>query len=288
MAAGWQQQHGTLQLRDQSVHWARLKKTADVEQLGSEGAPLPLILLHGAGVSGAVTWGGFLPHFTHYTDIVIPDLRGAGKTHFPSGDERAFTMDEVLDDLEALMREQGIERFDVAGYSFGGLAAMLLKARLGDRINRLTLLEPALLERMDREASVRIREHYTCAASAIREGRTAEEGITQFLDLIAPKRSRDPRVESVAIKRLGRRHEGFAHALDCVTQAIKHTDREALLARQGRVLSVVGGRSPHAMREYHHYLGEAYPAWRYVELSETDHSLPFQKPRQLVELIERR
>lgn len=37
--------------------------------------PRRLLLLHGGGVDGAVTWGGILPHITHWQEILVPDLQ---------------------------------------------------------------------------------------------------------------------------------------------------------------------------------------------------------------------
>lgn len=266
---------------DQSVYWQRLvREEGDLER--------PLLLLHGAGLSGAVCWGGLLPHFTRYRDVLIPDLRGAGRTVHPEGRDVPFLMADVIDDICELLDQQQIADLDVAGYSFGGLAAMLLKTRLGERIHHMTLLEPALLERMDRSLTIKVRDEYSTAARIIREGESPVAGVGHFLDLISPHRTRDPRVEEVAVRRLARRHEGFAHALDCVTAAISTTCRDTLLRCQHDVISVVGGNSSESMKHYHRHLAATQADWSFHELPDTDHSLPFQKPRFLACLIERR
>ncbi|MCM2131984.1 alpha/beta fold hydrolase [Larsenimonas rhizosphaerae] len=281
MAKGWQQLHGRMARVDQCVYWQRLVRAeGDLTR--------PLLLLHGAGLSGAVCWGGLLPHLSRYRDVLIPDLRGAGRTVHPGGRDVPFSMADVIDDISELLDQQQIADMDIAGYSFGGLAAMLLKARLGERIHHMTLLEPALLERMDRALTIRVRDEYSAAARIIREGESPVEGVGHFLDLISPHRTRDSRVEEVAVRRLARRHEGFAHALDCVTAAISTTCRETLLSCQHDVISVVGGNSPQSMKDYHHHLAETRTGWSFHELPDTDHSLPFQKPRFLAGLIERR
>ena len=40
-----------------------------------------LVLLHGAGVGGEITWSDFLPYLTHWQRIVIPDLKGMGDSY---------------------------------------------------------------------------------------------------------------------------------------------------------------------------------------------------------------
>ncbi|GHB11979.1 hypothetical protein GCM10007159_37720 [Modicisalibacter luteus] len=207
-------------------------------------------------------------------------------TQDSDGQERGFTLEDVATDIEAVLHARGCERLDtVVGYSFGGLVAMRLKQRMGRRIARMCLIEPALLEREDRAKMIQVREAYAEAAERIRQAETPEAGIVAFLDLIAPNRSRNPRAERMSIARLAHRPLGFANALDCVTQAVRHMDREALLKNQEAVISIVGGKSPEAMKNYHALLANSRSDWVYRELPGTDHSLPFQKPRRIASLL---
>ncbi|MCK0715387.1 alpha/beta fold hydrolase [Chromohalobacter sarecensis] len=272
-------QQGILARPDQQCHWRRLERR--------EGAG-NVVMLHGAGVAAELTWGPMVTYLDTWRTFLMPDLRGMGATRAADGRERPFSLDEVVDDVEALLDAQNIDQCDVMGYSFGGLVAMRLKQRLGARIGRMMLLEPALLEREDHATMVRVRDGYAEAARAIREAPTPEAGIVAFLDLIAPHRSRNPRAERMMIRRLAHRPLGFANALDCVTDAVRHLDRDALLEAQCDVTSVVGGKSLAAMQAYHAALARHRTDWRYIELPGTDHSLPFQKPRRLAALLQER
>lgn len=271
-----------LALPDQHLFWQRLERAVFSASAGSR----PLLMLHGAGVAGALTWGPLCAYLERRSLIVIPDLRGAGESRFPSGEEAPFELDQVVDDVIALLDAQALDCVDVAGYSFGGLVAMRLKQRQPERVANTLLLEPALLERADHAMMVRVREGYAVAAEEIRAAPTPEAGITRFLDLISPHRSRNPRVERMTVGRLAQRHLGFANALDCVTRAVRTLDRAALLAAQRNVTSVVGGKSLEAMKRYHAELAAGRADWNYLELPGTDHSLPFQKPRRLAALID--
>ncbi|SOC58104.1 Pimeloyl-ACP methyl ester carboxylesterase [Chromohalobacter canadensis] len=268
---------GTLVRPDQLCHWRRLERRAGAGKV---------VMLHGAGVAAELTWGPMVTYLDAWRTFLMPDLRGMGATRAADGHERPFSLDEVVDDVEALLDAQDIDRCDVMGYSFGGLVAMRLKQRLGARIGRTMLLEPALLEREDRATMVRVREGYAEAARAMREAPTPEAGIVAFLDLIAPNRSRNPRAERMMIRRLAHRPLGFANALDCVTDAVRHLDRDALLEAQRNVTSIVGGKSLAPMQAYHSTLAQRRSDWRYIELPGTDHSLPFQKPRRLASLLQ--
>ncbi|MDW5376730.1 alpha/beta hydrolase [Halomonas sp. HP20-15] len=278
MHADFALHQGVLRRPDQLCAWRRLER-ADGRGCGT------LLLLHGAGVAGELTWGAMVGYLNAWQTLLIPDLRGMGKTHDPDHGERSFELDAVVDDVLALLDEQRIERLAVVGYSFGGLVAMRLKQRLGERIGGLGLLEPALLERADHAAMVQVREHYAEAAERLRGLGDPGAGVAAFLDLIAPNRTRNPRAERLSHRRLARRPLGFANALDCVTRAVHRLDREALLADQRNVISLVGGKSLEPMKDYHAALDSARDDWRFVEVPGTDHSLPFQKPRRIGELL---
>ncbi|MFC6672803.1 hypothetical protein [Marinobacterium aestuariivivens] len=70
-----------------------------------------------------------------------------------------------------------------------------------------------------------------------------------------------------------------------MTRAIGELDREQLVAAQGDVSSFIGGRSVEPMHQYHCQLAERLPNWHYFLVAGTDHSLPFQKPRQIGRLM---
>ncbi len=280
MHADYLLEQGRLERHDQRVAWRHLRRKEDA---GGEGA---LLLLHGAGVAGRLTWQPMVGYLSRWRHIIVPDLRGMGQTHDLDERERAFALDDVVDDIEAVLAARDMERLDaVVGYSFGGLVAMRLKQRMGEGISRLGLIEPALLEREDHAVMVQVREAYAEAAERIRQADTPEAGIVAFLDLIAPNRARNPRAERLSIMRLAYRPLGFANALDCVTQAVRDLDRETLLQAQENVISIVGGKSLEAMKRYHAQLERSRADWVYRELPGTDHSLPFQKPRRLSSIL---
>jgi len=70
------------------------------------------------------------------------ELPGHGKsTPFP----QPFSSDLVAQTVEQLVDRLGIERFSVMGFSFGGVLAMKVLARLERRIERMILLSPAVI-----------------------------------------------------------------------------------------------------------------------------------------------
>lgn len=238
-----------------------------------------LVLLHGAGVAGEDTWQALLVHLDQWSEILVPDLRGMGQTVSPDGQEYSYTAAEVVADVAALTESLGWQQFDLAGYSMGGLVAMLYKQQHSERVMKQFLLEAAAVDRGDWQESLLLRQSYIQAAEHLSSH--PQEGVKQFLDAISPNRKVSPQVEKLTIARLAQRPLGFANALNCVTEAMQSIDREALIAAQGDVTSFIGGNSVTAMHDYQRALAARLPNWHYFMISGTDHSLPFQKPRQI-------
>ncbi|MEH6812950.1 MAG: alpha/beta hydrolase, partial [Motiliproteus sp.] len=213
-----------------------------------------LLLLHGAGVAGEFTWGYMLEHLDHWSEILVPDLRGMGATQYPDQLEHTYSAEEVLGDVISLLDHLGWWAVDLGGYSFGGLICMLFKQLHPSRVHKQFLLEPALLDRFSMDEVVALRDRYSQAAQMLRQQRDPEQGIKVFLDTISPNRIPSPKSEQMIIERLGHRAEGFANALDAVSDASRRLDRGQILAAQQHVSCFIGGRSVDAMHQYHQYL----------------------------------
>ena len=244
-----------------------------------------LLLLHGGGVAGKITWGGVLPHLKHWNEILVPDLRGTGKTRYPDHKEYGFEAEEVVADLAALLDYLAWEKFDLGGYSYGGLIAMLLKAARPAAVENTYLLEPALLVKMNDEESARSHEMILHAAKRLRDLENIGEGLELFLDAISPQRIRGSKNEEIILHRLSHRPAGLASAIECVSRAAKQLDRTALIAVQANVSSFIGGRSHpdiyHRCRE----IAASRNDWTCHLIQGADHALPFQKPEVIAELM---
>ncbi|MBU2966391.1 alpha/beta hydrolase [Amphritea sp. 2_MG-2023] len=250
-----------------------------------EGKPRRLVMLHGAGVAGQDTWAAIAMLVNQWDEILIPDQRGTGNTRYPNGEEYAFTVTELVNDIGSLVDHLGWWQFDLAGYSMGGMVALIYKQRYHDRVQKQYLLEAAVLDRPSWESTVDLRHQFSAAAEQLKQDQ-AETGIKAFLDTISPNRKITPQAELLTIQRLGARPIGFANALNCVTETINSIDREALVAAQGDVTSFIGGQSVDLMHQYQRDLAERLPNWHYFMVPGTDHSLPFQKPRQIARIMD--
>ncbi|MBS4098085.1 MAG: alpha/beta fold hydrolase [Sulfuricella sp.] len=267
----------TLQLPAQTVFYRLLRRPA-----------LPsrrLLLLHGGGVAGKLTWGGILPHLEHWDEILVPDLRGGGKTHYPDHHDHNFVAEEVVGDLEALLDHLGWTEFDLGGYSFGGLIAMLLKTVRPAAVGSTYLLEPALFGKMSDAETVASRELMLHAAKRLRQLEYVDEGLQLFLDAVAPNRNRGSKNEEIVRGRLAHRPAGLACAIECVFEASRRLDRRALVTAQHDVSAFIGERSHPEVYRLCQDIAASRDDWHCHLIQGADHALPFQKPEAIAALI---
>lgn len=105
------------------------------------GSGSPVIVLHGG--PGA-HYDYLLPGFDALApghQLIYYDQRGGGKS--PVSRETPVGWREHVSDLEALRIQWGLERLTIAGYSWGGLLAMLYATQFPARVERLALISAA-------------------------------------------------------------------------------------------------------------------------------------------------
>ena len=107
----------------------------EVEVFGADDAPV-LIAHHGAPGLGSraeprATFGPFADTFR----VIVFDARGSGE----SGGTEPYTHEQWAADVEGLRQWAGVERFVMAGGSYGGFISMEYAIRHPDRVSALVL-----------------------------------------------------------------------------------------------------------------------------------------------------
>lgn len=251
------------------------------------------LLLHGAGVAGEITYSPMLPYLTQWRWMLVPDLKGMGESFHSHGEEEAVTIDELTDEIEALLAHLKWDDFDAVAYSLGGLVALNLNYRRQQQDKpkvKMALLEPASLDREDLSNLMEVRLKYRHASKLIRETGDVELGVAQFMDGVSPNRRKHPVAEATTQSRLAHRPFGFAYALDAVTNHVEIMSqdpslREALIDASEQVFLFSGELSHEALKQHYELLNQKKSTWEHKVMSACDHSLPFQKPRQIANHI---
>lgn len=95
-----------------------------------------LVLLHGFSRSGAI-WKPFITEFSKHFQLIIPDLRGHGRSTNPS---KSFTLRQSAQDVLALLDALHISRFRAIGISAGGMTLLHMATTQPERVESMVLV----------------------------------------------------------------------------------------------------------------------------------------------------
>jgi pimeloyl-ACP methyl ester carboxylesterase len=99
------------------------------------GAGPPLVLLHGALMT-IEDFGELLPALAATRQVIALEQQAHGRT---ADIDRPLRYDQMADDTAALLRQLGIERADLFGYSMGGGIALQIAIRHPELVRKLVV-----------------------------------------------------------------------------------------------------------------------------------------------------
>jgi pimeloyl-ACP methyl ester carboxylesterase len=102
-----------------------------------------VLFVHGLAESGEA-WRAWVPHFARHYRVVRIDLRGFGRST-PMCADHEWSMDELLDDIEALIDHLGCKQVHLIGAKSGGSMALAMAALRPQRVRTLTGVTPPIL-----------------------------------------------------------------------------------------------------------------------------------------------
>jgi pimeloyl-ACP methyl ester carboxylesterase len=116
------------------------------------GAGQPLVLLHGAFSAIGTSFGSVLPELAKTRQVIAFELQAHGRT---ADIDRPLSIEQMADDTAAALRQLGIERADIFGYSLGAGVGLHVAIRHPEVVRKLVLasvtynksgLHPGLME----------------------------------------------------------------------------------------------------------------------------------------------
>ena len=107
-----------------------------------EGSGPPLVLMHG--------WPGFwyewhkvIGPLADYYDVIVPDHRGYGDSEKPDLDDISlYTLEQAIDDIDALLGALGIEQAYVVGHDWAALMMHKFVRKYRHRVIRAMTFDP--------------------------------------------------------------------------------------------------------------------------------------------------
>ena len=139
-----------------------------------EGHGRPLVLLHAAMCTIEVCFGKLRPAFTQGWRTITPELQGHGRT---ADIERPLGMDQMTEDVAALLRQLEVKDADFFGWSIGGGITLRLAIKHPELVHKAVVfgvqysndgLAPGVLESLKTvkadDMPPRFREGYASVA----------------------------------------------------------------------------------------------------------------------------
>ncbi len=161
-------------------------------------------LIHG-GPGG--DHSGFKPGFTPLADkmqLVYFDHRGQGRS--AKGDPALYTLDENVEDMEALRRHLGLGPIVSIGTSYGGMVAMAHAARYPASVSHLVLIVTAAHGGFIARAQQILKERATAEQIAVCDilwagGFATSEELRRYYEVMGPLYSRHHDAAAAALTR---------------------------------------------------------------------------------------
>ncbi len=132
----------------------------------------PIVMLHGIR--------GYARTFASLAQALLPrfrtiayDQRGRGESDWDP--LRRYYNQDYVRDLEAVVEQLGLRRFDLLGHSMGGIAAYVYAAANPDRIRRLVIEDAGPGASADSSGSIRIRQELLSAPASFESWDAAVE-----------------------------------------------------------------------------------------------------------------
>ena len=104
------------------------------------GSGEPLLLLHGFTMCGTGDWNFAADKLAKNHHLIIPDLRGHGRSTNPSG---IFTMRQSSEDIRALLDHLGVKKVRAIGISAGAMTLLHLASKYPERVESMVLIGAA-------------------------------------------------------------------------------------------------------------------------------------------------
>lgn len=250
-----------------------LLDTVDLAYSESGNGP-PLVLLHGLG-SGQRDWELQTPAFAPAYRVIIPDLRGHGRSPKPRGHYR---MSQLAADVALLLMRLEARPAHVLGLSLGGAVAQQLAIDHPELVHSLVLVNTVsrFVTTQWRQRLLGVRRF----ASVYLEG--MDKVADQVADRLFPLLEQAP-VRAEAVTRLASNDPAAYRAS---LWAVVRFDVSFLLDLiTCPVLVIAGDRDTTLPLEAKRQLAERLPNARFCVLANSGHASPIDQPEEFNRLV---
>lgn len=126
-----------------------------------------LFLLHGGPGGDHLRYKQHSLELQSVAQLVFIDHRGCGRSKKTKASE--YTLENNIEDIEALRKQLGLDKISILGTSYGGMVAQGYAIRYPKQVEKLILVATAPSYRVDQEAKAYVKKHGTPKQIAICE-----------------------------------------------------------------------------------------------------------------------
>ncbi len=152
--------------------------------------PKPVFfVIHGGPGVDHTTCRPVLSPLSEIAQLVYFDHRGHGRS--ARGNPETYTLDNNVEDLEALRQHLGLERIGLLGFSYGGMVALTYASRYPHRVSQLIPVVTAADSRFLALAQAKLAQEGTSEQQAIAQllwdgTFTSEQQLQEYFQLLGP------------------------------------------------------------------------------------------------------
>jgi pimeloyl-ACP methyl ester carboxylesterase len=236
----------------------------------------PVVLVHGLGDDHRA-WRRVVAPLMLRRRVLLYDFRGHGGTGLGAADA---TLQQLGDDLIALLDSLGIERATIAGFSLGGTIAMRAAIDHPDRIAALALV--ATSSRVNRAA----RDWYQQRAELVeRDDPALRETLDADTEDVYRNRPEET-ADGLAIRRSSTADpRGYANACRAMASLHARPLDDELAAVRAPTVILAGDADQHCPPRAGQIIAERIAGSRLVVLPDTGHPLPVERPAEVASAI---
>lgn len=236
----------------------------------------PLLLLHAFPLRGAM-WAPQVAALQNRYRLIIPDIRGFGDSELPGA---GYTLDDVAQDLIALLDQLGIAQAIVGGLSMGGYLAFALYRQAPERVRALILADTKPQEDSDEARQTR----YASARTAREQGAAAiAEAMVPRLLGATTLRTNSALADEVRSMIGGNQPEAIAAAQEAM--AVRPDSRPLLPQLAVPTLIVVGAEDLLTPPADARAMQAAMPNAQLAEIAAAGHLSNLEQPEQFSQAV---
>lgn len=236
------------------------------------GEGVPVVLLHGLGLTGAL-WNRVREGFGTGYQLIIVDLRSAGLTRELQREE--LSLERWADDLGALLAALGIQRPVLVGHSLGASIALKYALERPDDVRALALIgADATLSNLAPRMNASVERIESMGLEA-----WVDEHWSKNPPFAGESLDRDPEILE-EYRDLLLQNDPAEYVRQCNAVATAESLEERLGDVTQPALVLIGGKDDRTLPEHGRQLAARLADARVVELPGVGHTLPLEAPEE--------